>query len=200
MLIGNRLRTPLFPFPQRIFYGRAVEILISRGIIYFSTPLRSYTLYKELHVAPVEKTLAIIKPDAFAGKVAGKIVSIIEENGFHIAAMKTVYLSRRSAQQFYAVHTGKSFYDGLVQFMASGPCIVLVLEGENIIERWRSLMGPTDPENAPEGSIRKLYGTTVRHNATHGSDSPQAAAAEIAFFFAGVETLPSGSPRQEGEN
>ncbi|MBN1760177.1 MAG: nucleoside-diphosphate kinase [Chitinispirillaceae bacterium] len=145
----------------------------------------------------IEKTLAIIKPDAVAGGFAGKIISTIEEHGVRIAAMKMVQLSTDDARRFYAVHVGKSFYEGLIDFMAGGPCIVLVLEGENVLERWRTLMGPTDPQNAPAESIRHRFGTDVRHNATHGSDSSEAALLEIAFFFSGLELpLPSIHPKE----
>lgn len=147
----------------------------------------------------IEKTLAIIKPDAVAKSVTGKIISLIEENGIRIAAMKMVHLSRSNARQFYMVHTGKSFYEGLVEFMCSGPSVVLVLEGEKVIDRWRTLMGPTDPVNAPPGSIRRLFGTDVRHNTTHGSDSPDNAAQEIAFFFAGIDTPAPASFQKESD-
>ena len=148
----------------------------------------------------VEKTLAIIKPDAVAKKVAGKIISAIEEHAIDIAAMKTVHLSIDDAKRFYAVHTGKSFFDGLIAFMSGGPCIVLVLEGENVLERWRDLMGPTDPQNAPPESIRNRFGTDVRHNATHGSDAPESATAEIAFFFSTLELQPAHSSRKESDH
>ncbi len=139
------------------------------------------------HVAHSEKTLAIIKPDAVERMVIGKIISLIESNGLCIRAMKMVHLTAGEARKFYAVHTGKSFFDGLVEFMSGGPSVVLVLEGERAIETWRTLMGPTDPQNAPEGSIRRSFGTDTRHNATHGSDSTDAAITEIAFFFSGLD-------------
>ena len=139
------------------------------------------------------RTLAIIKPDALKKRLAGKILSIIEENGFQIIAMKLILLNDPEARRFYAVHVNEPFFEGLVAFMTSGPCIPLLLGGENAIERWRALMGPTDPSTAPSGSIRNLFGTTIRHNAVHGSDSPENAAFEIGFFFPDIfriEPLP----------
>ena len=131
--------------------------------------------------------MAIIKPDALRQKNTGKIISLIEENNLSIVAMKLQCLTENDARSFYSVHIGKPFYEGLVKFMISGPCIVMVLEGENSIGRWRTLMGPTDPLHAPEGTIRKLFGSTERYNAVHGSDSAENACAEIGFFFAGIE-------------
>ena len=144
-----------------------------------------------------EKTLAIIKPDAVSRGVVGNIISEIEGHDLKIAAFKMVELSTDDARRFYAVHAGKSFFEGLIDFMSSGPCIVMVLEGENVLEHWRTLMGPTDPQNAPAESIRRRFGTDVRHNATHGSDSIEAAGHEIAFFFSGLE-LPTShvSPKE----
>ncbi len=133
------------------------------------------------------QTLAIIKPDALNQRVAGKIISMIEESGFQIIAMKLKHLTEYEARRFYMVHTGKPFYDGLVEFMSSGPCIALVLSGENILERWRTLMGPTDPSTAPIGTIRRQFGSTIRRNAVHGSDSPESAIVEIGFFFTGID-------------
>jgi nucleoside-diphosphate kinase len=117
----------------------------------------------------------------------GNILSVIEKSGLTIEAMRMFKLTRRQAGEFYAVHEGKPFYEPLLDFMSSGSCVALVLSGENAIVRWRELMGPTDPEKASDGTIRKLYGTTVRYNASHGSDAPETAAQEIAFFFSGAE-------------
>ena len=150
-------------------------------------------------MAHTEKTLAIIKPDAVGRNVVGNIISLIEAGELTISAMKMVHLTPADARAFYAVHTGKSFYDDLVAFMASGPSLVMVLEGVNAIETWRTLMGPTDPQNAPEGSIRRQFGTDVRHNATHGSDSGKSAATEIAFFFSGLELSDPRTPPNESD-
>ncbi len=133
------------------------------------------------------RTLAIIKPDAVRAKRAGKILSMIEESGLAVDAVRMFRLTRELAGEFYAVHKGKPFYEGLVDFMTSGPCIVLSLSGENAVARWRNLMGATDPKAAAEGSIRKLYGASVQFNACHGSDAPETAASETAFFFSGAE-------------
>lgn len=134
-----------------------------------------------------EKTLAIIKPDILQLRKAGKIISLVEACGLAIVAMKQVYLSQQQAALFYAEHHGKSFFEAQTAFMSSGPVIALILEGTSAISRWRALMGPTDPANAPRETIRKLFGTSIQHNAVHGSDSPRSATQEIAFFFAGIE-------------
>jgi nucleoside-diphosphate kinase len=135
----------------------------------------------------VVRTLAIIKPDALRGKHAGKILGMIEESGLVIEAVRMFRLTRELADEFYAVHRDKPFYGGLLDYMSSGPCIVLALSGENAIVRWRELMGATNPANAAEGTIRKLYGTSVQINACHGSDAPETARQELAFFFPGYE-------------
>jgi len=133
------------------------------------------------------KTLAIIKPDAVRNKVAGKIFNMIENSGLTIEAVKMVRLTRELAGEFYAVHKGKPFYEELLNFMSSGPCIAIALSGENAIVRWRELMGATNPENAVEGTIRKLYAANVQHNACHGSDAPETARQEVSFFFTGMD-------------
>ncbi|MFW6245003.1 MAG: nucleoside-diphosphate kinase [Fibrobacterota bacterium] len=135
------------------------------------------------------QTLAIIKPDAVRNKTAGKILSMIEDNGFEITQARMVRLTREVAGEFYAVHKGKPFYEELLNFMSSGPIIVMVLSGENAISRWRELMGATNPEKAAEGTVRKLYATSHQLNAVHGSDAPETARQEIAFFFSGAELL-----------
>lgn len=137
----------------------------------------------------MEKTLAIIKPDAFAANNAGKILSRIYQEGFTVIGLKKLYLSKREAQGFYAVHEGKPFFDRLTDFMSSGPCIVMVLEAENAISKWRQLMGATDPEQAEKGTLRNEFGSSIAHNATHGSDAPETAAVEIGYFFSGLELL-----------
>ncbi|MFH0898363.1 MAG: nucleoside-diphosphate kinase [bacterium] len=133
----------------------------------------------------MEKTLGIIKPDAVASKYSGRIVSRIEEEGFTIVAMKKMTLTTNQAENFYTIHKGKPFYDELVKFMSSGPVVVMVLEKENAIQEWRKLMGATDPAQAEENTLRKLYAKNVGENATHGSDSPETAKQEILFFFPG---------------
>lgn len=135
----------------------------------------------------MEKTFAIIKPDAVAAGNAGKILALIEANGFRIAAMRKETLSRAVAEGFYAVHKGKGFFDELIDFMTEGPVVLLALERENAIEKWREVMGATNPEKAAEGTVRKLYGTNIGRNASHGSDAPETAAFELAWFFRGCE-------------
>ena len=137
----------------------------------------------------VERTLAIIKPDAVQGRCIGQIIHIIEGAGFQILSMKMRRLERREAEEFYAVHRGKPFYEDLVNFMTEGPVVLLALEGENAIQKWRDLMGDTDPATAAEGTIRKRFGTDKGRNAVHGSDGPQTAAQEVPFFFSTSELL-----------
>jgi nucleoside-diphosphate kinase len=131
----------------------------------------------------MERTLAIIKPDAVRAKNAGKIIDRIEAEGFTIVGMKKINLSQQQAEDFYAVHKGKPFYAELVEFMTSGPVVVMALEKNQAIQAWRDLMGSTDPVKAAPHTLRKLYGTNVGVNATHGSDAPQTAAVEVTFFF-----------------
>jgi len=135
------------------------------------------------------RTLAIIKPDAVRAKSAGKILSMIEGSGLTVEAARMFRLTRELAGEFYAVHRGKPFYEGLLDFMTSGPCVVLALGGEDAVARWRALMGATDPKAAAEGTVRRLYGSSVQFNACHGSDAPETAERETAFFFSGAELL-----------
>ena len=136
-----------------------------------------------------ERTLAIIKPDAVERRLAGKILQRIEEAGFQIRAMKRVRLSKRDAEGFYAVHRERPFFSELTEFMSSGKIFAMVLEGEGAIARWREAMGATDPKKAAAGSIRHDLGTSIGNNVTHGSDAPETAAFEIAYFFAGGELV-----------
>lgn len=137
----------------------------------------------------LERTLAIIKPDAVASKFSGKIIDMLEENGFSIVGMKKIKLSKEEAEQFYIVHKDRPFYDSLTTFMSEGPIIVMVLEKENAIEDYRKLMGATNPEDAAEGTIRKKFGTNIERNAVHGSDSKESASFEIPFFFSEIELV-----------
>lgn len=148
----------------------------------------------------MEQTLAIIKPDAFSNRVVGKIITMIEEQGLRIAAMAMRRLSAEQARRFYAVHDGKPFFGPLVDFMSSGPCLAMVLEGDNALQRWRMLMGPTDPSKAPDDTIRRRYGADVRFNAVHGSDSAKNARMEIGFFFADIDCDVAPSSRKESSN
>jgi len=137
----------------------------------------------------MERTFAIIKPDAVAAGHAGAILAKIEENGFRIRGMKMTRLSQAQAEGFYAVHKERGFFSGLIQFMTEGPVMVLALERENAIAKWRELMGATNPANAAEGTIRKQFADNIERNAVHGSDAPETAAIEIPFFFATSELL-----------
>lgn len=131
----------------------------------------------------MERTFAIIKPDAVARHLVGDIVKRIEASGLKIVGMRLVRLSRAEAETFYDVHKERPFYRSLCDYMTSGPVVVMALEGENAIKRWRDLMGATDPAKAEPGTIRRDFGQNVEQNATHGSDAPETAARELAFFF-----------------
>ena len=135
----------------------------------------------------MERTLAIIKPDAFAAGHTGAIVQRIEQAGFTIRAMRLVSLSRRQVEGFYAVHRDKPFFGSLTEFMSSGPAVVLALEAPDAITKWRTLMGATNPGKADAGTIRKEFGASIERNATHGSDAPGTAAFELGYFFAGMD-------------
>lgn len=137
----------------------------------------------------IERTFSIIKPDATRRNLTGKINAIFEENGLRIVAQKRIWMSRAQAKEFYKVHAERPFFNGLVDFMVSGPVVVQVLEGENAVAKNRELMGATNPANAAEGTIRKLYAESIEANSVHGSDSPENAAIEIAYFFAGCEIV-----------
>ena len=137
----------------------------------------------------MERTLAIIKPDAVAAGHTGPIIQRIEAEGFQIRAMRLVRLTRADAEGFYAVHRERPFFGQLVDFMASGPAVVLALEAPEAIRQWRTAMGATNPEKAESGTIRKDFGTSIERNATHGSDAAETAAFELGYFFAGRELL-----------
>ena len=137
----------------------------------------------------MERTFAIIKPDAVGKKHAGAIIARIEAAGFTIRAMRRVCLSRAQAEGFYAVHRGKGFFPSLTEFMSSGPVIVMALEADGAIRKWRDLMGATDPAKAAPGTLRAEFGSSIGENATHGSDAPETAAFELGYFFAGVELV-----------
>ena len=134
-----------------------------------------------------ERTFAIIKPDAVSKRATGAILQMIEESGLEIVGMKRLQLSETLARGFYAVHKERPFYADLVKFMTSGPVVVLVLQGENAIRRWRDLMGPTNSEEAPAGTVRGDFGTDIERNASHGSDAPETARVEISYFFNATE-------------
>ena len=138
----------------------------------------------------VERTLSIIKPDAVAKNVIGKIYSRFETNGLKVIAARMAHLSRQEAEGFYAVHRERPFFKDLVEFMISGPVLVQVLQGDSAILKNRDLMGATDPKKAAKGTIRADFADSIDANAVHGSDAPETARAEIAFFFPGYEIFP----------
>jgi len=135
----------------------------------------------------IERTFSIIKPDATRRNLTGKINAVFEEQGLSIVAQKRIRMSREQAETFYGVHRERPFFKDLVAFMTSGPVVVQVLEGENAVAKNREIMGATNPANAAPGTIRKLFAESIEANSVHGSDSPENAAAEIAYFFAGCE-------------
>jgi nucleoside-diphosphate kinase len=136
-----------------------------------------------------ERTLAIVKPDGVAAGQVGKVLARIEAEGLKIVALRMVRLSRRDAEGFYAVHRQRPFFEPLTAFMSSGPAVAMVVEGEGVIARWRGIMGATDPTKADAGTLRRELATNIERNVVHGSDAPETAAVEIAFFFRGMETL-----------
>jgi nucleoside-diphosphate kinase len=137
----------------------------------------------------MERTFAIIKPDAVERRLVGKILSRIEDAGFTIRGMRMHHLTKKEAEGFYAVHRERPFFGGLTDFMSSGPVVLLALEAPDAIKKWRNLMGATDPGKADAGTLRKEFGTNIERNATHGSDAPDTAAFELGYFFRGMETL-----------
>lgn len=137
----------------------------------------------------MERTFAIIKPDAVAAGNSGNIIALIEKSGFRILAARKQHLTRPIAEGFYAVHKERGFFAELINFMTEAPVILLALERENAVAKWREVMGATDPAKAEEGTVRKLYGSNIGRNASHGSDSIENAAIELAWFFRGYELL-----------
>ncbi|HTM31534.1 MAG TPA: nucleoside-diphosphate kinase [Vicinamibacterales bacterium] len=135
----------------------------------------------------MQRTFAIIKPDAVRNQVTGQIAARIEAAGFTIRAMRMIHMSKSEAEGFYHVHRAKPFFGGLTDFMSSGPCVVMCLEAPDAIKKWRDLMGATNPANAAEGTLRKDFGASIDNNATHGSDAEDTAAFELGYFFRGME-------------
>jgi nucleoside-diphosphate kinase len=154
----------------------------------FSFPLFPVLIFQEFFMA-IERTLSIVKPDAVAKNVIGKIYSRFETNGLKIVAARMAWLSRAEAEGFYAVHKGRPFFNDLVQFMTSGPVMIQVLEGEGAIAKNRELMGATDPKKAEAGTIRADFADSIDANAVHGSDAAETAAVEIAYFFPALEVF-----------
>nr|WP_222435683.1 nucleoside-diphosphate kinase [Fluviispira vulneris] len=139
----------------------------------------------------MERTFSIIKPDGVKRNIIGKILTKIEESGLRIVATKTMHMSRREAEQFYAVHSARPFFGELCEYMTSGPVVVSVLEGANAVSAYRELMGATDPSKANKGTIRADFGLSIGENTVHGSDSLENAAIEVAYFFSGTELVNS---------
>jgi len=137
----------------------------------------------------MERTFAIIKPDAVKNGHAGRILARIEEAGFAVRALRMIHLTKREAEGFYYVHRERPFFGGLTDFMSSGRCLVMCLEAPDAIKKWRDLMGATDPAKSAEGTLRKEFGASIDNNATHGSDAPETAAFELGYFFRGMELL-----------
>jgi nucleoside-diphosphate kinase len=137
----------------------------------------------------MDRTFAIIKPDAVRAAKTGSIIQRILDGGFRIRALKMIHMTLKQAEGFYAVHRERPFFPGLTEFMSSGPCVVLVLEKDDAVRAWRDLMGATDPAKADAGTIRKEFGSSVGENATHGSDSDENAAIEISYFFGQIEIV-----------
>jgi nucleoside-diphosphate kinase len=137
----------------------------------------------------MERTFAIIKPDAVERRLAGKILARIEDAGFTVRGMRMHHLTKKEAEGFYAVHRERPFFGGLTDFMSSGPVVLLALEAPNAIAKWRTLMGATDPAKADAGTLRKEFGSNIERNATHGSDAPDTAAFELGYFFRGMELI-----------
>ena len=135
----------------------------------------------------MERTFAIIKPDAVGKKLTGQILARIEAAGFTVRAMRLQHLTKAEAEGFYAVHRERPFFGALTDFMSSGPCVLLCLEAPDAIKQWRTLMGATDPAKAEPGTLRKDFGASIDNNATHGSDAPETAAFELGYFFRGLE-------------
>ncbi|MFW5487953.1 MAG: nucleoside-diphosphate kinase [Desulfovibrio sp.] len=136
-----------------------------------------------------ERTFSIIKPDAVERNLQGAIIKMIQDSGLKIVGMKMIHMSRKQAEGFYAVHKERPFFGSLCDYMCSGPVVVSVLEGENAISRYRTLMGATNPENADEGTIRKCFAVDIEKNSVHGSDAPETAAIEIPYFFSNLELV-----------
>ena len=135
----------------------------------------------------MERTFAIIKPDAVRAKHAGRILQHVEQAGFRIVALRLQHLTKAEAEGFYAVHSARPFFGSLTDFMSSGPCILMCLEAPDAIRKWRTLMGATDPAKADAGTLRKEFGASIEFNATHGSDAPETATFELGYFFRGME-------------
>lgn len=135
----------------------------------------------------MERTLSIVKPDGVSKHLIGEVIKRFEGNGLKVVALKMIWMNKMEAEGFYAVHRGKPFFESLTVFMSSGPCVVMVVEGERAIPKTRELMGATDPKKAEEGTLRRQFASDIEHNIVHGSDAPDTAAFEIGYFFNALE-------------
>ena len=135
----------------------------------------------------IERTFGIIKPDAVANNATGEVLAMIQKAGFKVLSLRQTRMSQTEAEGFYAVHKQRPFFNDLIRFMTSGPCVLMALEGDNAVVRYRELMGPTDVAKAPEGTIRHKFGTDIEKNAVHGSDAPETAKFELGWFFRGSD-------------
>ena len=137
----------------------------------------------------MQQTLAIVKPDGVARALVGEVIARVERTHLTIKAMKLIHMNRAQAEGFYAVHRERPFFASLTEFMCSGPAVVMILEGDNAIARWREMMGATNPKEAAEGTIRRDFATDIEKNVVHGSDAPETAAFETTYFFSGLERI-----------
>jgi len=135
----------------------------------------------------MERTLSIVKPDGVSKHLIGEVIKRVQDAGLKVVALKMIWMDKKEAEGFYAVHRGKAFYESLTTFMSSGPAVVMVLEGEGAISKTRDLMGATDPKQAKEGTLRRQFATNIERNVVHGSDAPETAAFEIKYFFNSLE-------------
>jgi nucleoside-diphosphate kinase len=147
--------------------------------------LTTYNLF--LKEEDMERTLSIVKPDGIQRHLIGEVIKRFEDNGLRVIALKMILMDKNKAEGFYAVHRGKPFFESLTAFMSSGPSVVMVLEGDGVISKTRELMGATDPKQAKEGTLRRQFATNIEKNVIHGSDAPETAAFEIAYFFNSLE-------------
>jgi nucleoside-diphosphate kinase len=171
------------------FY-ESVNVDLPSGICYATWGLSFYLLKKlKKDIYIMERTLSIIKPDGVNRGLIGDVVKLLEQNDLNIVAMKMVHMTKAQAEGFYAVHRERPFFESLTGFMSSGPAVVMVLEGENVIARYRDLMGATNYKEAADGTIRRQFATDIEKNVVHGSDAPETASFEISYFFNRFEII-----------
>lgn len=162
-----------------------LKIKLCKYLLFEKNILKNYNFNKEEE--KMERTLSIVKPDGVKKHLIGEVIKRFEDHGLKVIGLKMVSLNKQEAEGFYAVHRDKPFFESLTNFMSSGPCVVMVLEGENAIQKTRELMGATDPVKAKEGTLRRQYATNIEKNVVHGSDGPETAYFEINYFFNALE-------------